>query len=108
MYNKQEIMARANTLKAKRNIEQGEALHRSWNASKLAPTNAQRIAEAKAAAGIPEDVEIRTWKGWKDAGYEVIHGSKSVLKVVLEYATKGDGATYTASFFTKDQVQAIA
>lgn len=103
MYNKSNIMATANSLTAKRGISQSEALHRSWNASKMSPINAQRIAEAKAAAGITE--EVMTWKGWRDAGYQVIHGSKKLFSVVLEYATKGDGATYTASFFGRSQVE---
>lgn len=106
MYNKSEIMSRANTLTTKRGIEQGEALHRSWNAAKLSPINAQRIEEAKAAAGITE--EVMTWKGWKDAGFMVNHGAKALFQTILEYATKGDGETYKASFFGRSQVTEIA
>lgn len=83
----------------------GEALHRAWQSAKAKPVNAQRIENAKAAAGITE--ETNTWAGWKANGYEVIHGSKALFQVVLIHASKGDGATYKASMFGASQVQPI-
>ena len=44
---------------------------------------------------------------WKAAGYEVIHGSKALFRAVLIWASHGDGARYTASFFGASQVQPI-
>ena len=81
-----------------------EALHRAWLSAKAEPINAARIEAAKAAAGVTEDVN--TWAGWKALGYEVTHGSKALFKAVLIYGSKGDGATYTGSFFGASQVQA--
>ena len=60
---------------------------------------------ARAAAGISE--ECNTWAGWKSLGYEVVHGSKALFQAVLIYGSKGDGATYTASFFSRSQVAAL-
>lgn len=83
-----------------------EALHRAWNKAKAKPVNAQRVADATAAAGITEPVN--TWAGWKAAGYEVIHGMKALFQVELIHASKGDGAMYKASFFSAAQVQPVA
>lgn len=69
------------------------------------PQNAAAIAAAKASAGIAED--CKTWADWKAAGYEVIHGSKALFRAVLIWASHGDGARYTASFFGASQVQPI-
>ena len=82
-----------------------EALHRAWLSAKAEPINAQRIAEAAQAAGITE--AVNTWAGWKALGYQVIHGSKAMFKAVLIYGSRGDGATYTGSFFTAAQVEPI-
>ena len=87
-------------------ISFSECLHRAWQAEKAQPINAQRIEEAKAAAGITED--CNTWSAWRDLGYEVIHGSKALFQTVLIYATRGDGEVYKASFFSASQVQPIA
>ena len=73
---------------------------------RLPPINEQRIAEAKAAAGIVEDTD--TWAGWKAAGFEVIHGSKALFVANLVYASRGDGAVYKARFFGRSQVQPAA
>lgn len=105
-YNKTEIMARAWQNFRKYEITFGEALHRSWISAKAEPINAQRIEDAKAAAGITEDVA--TWYGWKQAGFEVIHGSKALFGADLIYGAKGDGAIYKARFFGFSQVQAVA
>ena len=105
-YNLSKIMTRAWELFRKHEISFSEALHRAWNAAKAEPINAQRIADAKAAAGICED--CNTWSAWRKAGFEVIHGSKALFGVALIYASKGDGAIYNARFFGASQVQAIA
>ena len=105
-YNLHDIMTRAWAIFRKLEVSFSEALHRAWNAEKAKPVNAQRIEEAKTAAGITE--EARTWSGWKDAGYEVIHGSKALFGCDLIHASKGDGVTYKARFFGASQVQAIA
>lgn len=87
-------------------ISFSEALHRAWLSAKAEPVNARRIEDAKAAAGVLE--EVRTWSGWKEAGYEVVHGSKALFGADLIYGSKGDGAIYKARFFGASQVQAIA
>ena len=83
----------------------GEALHRAWLTAKAADENACRIETAKAAAGISE--EVKTWSGWREAGYEVIHGSKCLFGCDLIHGSKGDGAIYKARFFGASQVQAM-
>ena len=82
-----------------------EALHRSWISAKAEPINAQRVEEAKAAAGITE--EARTWSGWRDLGREVIHGSKALFGAALIWGSKGDGAVYNARFFGFSQTVEI-
>ena len=105
-YNLSHIMHKAWSLYHKgEGLSFAECLHRAWNSEKAQPVNAQRIAEAQAAAGIDE--ECNTWAGWKKAGFEVIHGSKALFKAVLVHGSKGDNATYTASFFSASQVQPI-
>ena len=64
------------------------------------------IAKAKAEAGITE--ETSTWSGWKEAGFEVLHGSKALFAVDLIHGSKGDGANYRASFFGASQVRPLA
>ena len=83
-----------------------EALHRAWLSAKAEPINAQRIEAARAAAGVLEPVN--TWAGWRSLGFEVIHGSKALFKAVLIHGSKGDGATYTGSFFAASQVRPIS
>ena len=104
-YNLSQIMHKAWELFRKLEITFSEALHRAWMTAKAAPVNEQRIAAAKAEAGITEDVN--TWAGWKAAGYEVAHGSKALFGADLIYGSKGDGAIYKARFFGASQVQAI-
>ena len=55
----------------------GECLHRAWLSAKAEEVNAKRIETAKVAAGVVE--ETNTWSGWKELGYEVIHGSKALF-----------------------------
>lgn len=101
-----EIMTKAWELFRKYRITFSEALHRAWNVVKSEAENVRRIAEAKALAGISE--VCNTWYGWRQQGYEVRHGEKSVFGVNLIYASKGDGEIYKARFFSKSQVQALA
>lgn len=98
MFNLKEIMLRAWRLyRDNDDITFSEALHRSWLSAKAEPINAERITEAKAAAGITE--ETNTWAGWKKLGREVIHGSKALFGAALIWGSKGDGAIYNARFF---------
>ena len=88
-----------------KNISFAEALHRAWLSAKAEEVNNSRVESAKKAANVTEP--INTWAGWKKAGYEVIHGSKALFGVPLIWASRGDGATYRASFFGASQVQPI-
>lgn len=105
-YNLRKIMLKAWELFRKLEISFAEALHRAWISAKAEPVNAERIRAAKELAGILE--EVKTWSGWKEAGFEVIHGSKALFGCELIYGSKGDGATYKARFFGASQVQAVA
>lgn len=104
-YDLSQIMHKAWKLFRKHTGTFAECLHRAWNSAKAAPVNAQRIAEAQQKAGITEQVE--TWAGWKDAGFEVLHGAKALFQVVLIHSSKGDGKSYTASFFGRSQVKPL-
>lgn len=101
-YNLSKIMTKAWKLFRKLGIGFGECLHRAWESAKAEPVNADRIAQAKAAAGVTE--ETNTWSGWQKLGYEVAHGSKALFGVDLIHASKGDGRTYKARFFGQSQV----
>ncbi len=104
-YNLSAIMKNAWSIFGKEEgITFGEALHRAWLSAKAEPVNAKRIEDAKASAGILE--EVRTWYGWKQAGFTVRHGSKNLFQVELIWGSKGDGKTYKASFFGASQVEA--
>ena len=105
-YNLSQIMTRAWKLFRKLAIRFSEALHRAWLSAKAEPVNARRIEAAKQAAGIAE--AVNTWAGWKALGYEVIHGSRALFGVELIYGSRGDGASYKASFFGESQVQEAA
>lgn len=105
MYNLQGIMFRAWANARKTGVDFAEALHRSWISAKAEPINAARISAAKAAAGILED--CKTWTGWRDAGFEVRHGSKALFGCALIYGSKGDGAVYNARFFGRSQVDEL-
>ena len=100
-YNLHDIMTRAWAIFRKAAVSFAEALHRAWLSAKAEPINAARIEAARLAAGISETVN--TWSGWKAIGREVIHGSKCLFQAVLIYGSKGDGATYTGSFFGESQ-----
>ena len=105
-YNLHEIMCKAWKLFRKGIGTFAECLHRAWNSAKAEPINAQRIEEARQSAGVTE--QVNTWAGWKAAGYEVVHGSKSLFQAILIHASKGDTATYRASFFGRSQVQPMS
>lgn len=105
-YNLSRIMLRAwKIYRTNDNLSFSECLHRAWNSEKAMDENQSRIEEAKAAAGVTE--EVRTWSDWKKAGYEVVHGMKALFGCSLIWASKGDGATYKARFFGASQVQPI-
>ena len=89
-YNLSRIMTKAWELFRKLEISFSEALPRAWLSAKAEPINAQRVEDAKAAAGITEDTN--TWAGWKALGFEVIHGSKALFGADLIHGSKGDGA----------------
>ena len=105
MYNLKNIMLTAWNLYRKNNITFAEALHRAWMIAKSKPENERRIEDAKKRAGITED--IKTWFGWKLAGYMVKHESKNLFQVELLNPAKGDGATFLTSFFGFSQVEPI-
>lgn len=104
-YNLSEIMKRAWGLFRKIGASFAECLHRSWITAKAEEVNAQRIEDARQAAGVTE--EVRTWSGWKDLGLEVMHGCKALFGVDLIWGSRGDGAVYKARFFGRSQVQAV-
>lgn len=104
-YDLSKLMKQAWTLYRKLQLSFSECLHRAWISAKARPINENRIAKAKAAAGIIE--ETATWSDWKKNGYEVRHGSKALFNVSLIWGSKGDGKTYTASFFGASQVEPI-
>ena len=105
-YDLRKIMTRAwkNFQKLKK-VSFAECLHRSWISAKAEEVNAKRIENAKAAAGVEE--ETNTWSGWKQLGYEVMHGAKAQFCAVLIWGSRGDGATYKANFFGRSQVQEL-
>ena len=106
-YDLARIMRRAwRIFRKEKGLSFGEALHRSWLSAKAEPVNADRVQAAKEQAGITE--ECKTWSGWKEAGFEVRHGSRALFGVSLIWGSRGDGAEYAARFFGQSQVQAIA
>ena len=106
-YDLRAIMLRAWKLFRKiGNLSFSECLHRSWLSAKAEEINAKRVEDAKAAAGIIE--ESNTWAGWKQLGYEVIHGSKALFGADLIWGSRGDGRIYKARFFGRSQVQEAA
>ena len=105
-YNLSKIMLKAwKVYRKTKNTSFAEALHRAWLSAKAEEINAERIKRSKEAADVTEDTN--TWVGWKKLGYEVIHGSKALFGCSLIWGSKGDGASYNASFFGRSQVQAV-
>ena len=105
-YNLRAIMLRAWKNYRKMQLSFAECLHRAWLSAKAEEVNTKRIEKAKAVAGINEDTN--TWSGWKQLGYEVIHGSRALFGAELIWGSKGHGAVYKARFFGRSQVQEIA
>ena len=104
-YNLSKIMLKAwKVYRSGKQISFGEALHRAWLSAKAEEINAKRIETAKQTAGITE--EINTFAKWKELGYKVVHGSKALFGCSLIWGSRGDGATYKASFFGRSQVEA--
>ena len=104
-YNTSEIMK-----KAWKNHRKGQdfstALRRAWLSAKSRPLNDKKVEATKLLLGIEE--ECHTYSEWKEAGYEVIHGSKALFGVDLIWQSKGEGKSYKAKFFGKSQVRRIA
>lgn len=105
-YNLSQIMKKAWELFRKLAITFSEALHRAWLSAKAVEINQKRIEDAKAAAEVEE--ETNTWSGWKELGYEVIHGSRALFGADLIWGSRGDGKVYKARFFGRSQVQPVA
>lgn len=106
-YNLSKIMLRAwKNYRENKELSFRECLHRAWITAKAEEINTKRIEEAKSAAGVEE--EANTWSGWKNLGYEVIHGSKALFGTDLIWGSRGDGAIYKARFFGRSQVQELA
>ena len=105
-YNLSKIMLKAwKVYRSGKQISFGEALHRAWLSAKAEEVNNTRIETAKKALNVTEPVN--TWARWKELGFEVIHGSKALFSTVLIWGSRGDGASYKASFFGESQVQTI-
>ena len=105
-YNLSKIMLKAwKVYRKTKNISFAEALHRAWLSAKAEEINAKRIEDAKHAAGITE--ETNTFAKWKELGYKVKHGASALFGCSLIWGSRGDGATYKASFFGKSQIEAI-
>ena len=105
-YNLSKLMTKAWKIYRKtKDISFAESLHRAWLSIKAEKVNNTRIESAKMAANVTEPVN--TWARWKELGFEVIHGSKALFDTVLIWGSRGDGATYRASFFGESQVQPI-
>lgn len=106
-YSLSKIMLRAwKNYRENKELSFGECLHRACLTAKAEQVNAKCIEDAKAAAGIDE--ETNTWSGWKQLGYELIHGSKALFGADLIWGSKGDGKIYKARFFGRSQVQELA
>lgn len=74
-------------------------------ALRMAWANAKAHNAAKTAAGIDE--ETHTWAGWKNLGYEVIHESKALYKVVISDPATKSGTRITC-YFGASQAQPIS
>lgn len=106
-YNLKSIMLRAwKNYRKNKDLIFSKCLHRAWITAKAEQINKERVENAKTAAGIKE--ATNTWSGWKELGYEVIHGSKALFGAELIWGSRGDGAIYKARFFGRSQVQEIA
>lgn len=107
-YNLSKLMSKAWKIyrqNKEKSISFSEALHRAWLSVKAEKVNNGRVETAKKAANITEPVNI--WARWKELGYEVIHGSRALFNCCLIWGSRGDDATYKASFFGRSQVQPV-
>lgn len=73
-------------------------------ALRMAWANAKTTKTAKEASGITE--ETHTWAGWKALGFEVIHESKALYKVVIGDPSTKSGTRVTC-YFGASQVHPI-
>ena len=73
-------------------------------ALRMAWANAKAHNAAKAAAGITE--ETHTWAGWRNLGYEVVHGATALYKVIRSDPATKSGTRVTC-YFGASQVQPI-
>lgn len=96
-FNISSIMSAAWRIFRKAEITFADALRMAW-------ANARAYNAAKAEAGTEE--VTHTWSGWKNLGYEVIHESKAVFKVVLSDPTTKNG-TRVYAYFGESQVQPL-
>ena len=96
-YNLSNIMNAAWRIFRKGVLSFAEALRMAW-------ANAKAHNAAKETAGITE--ETHTWAGWRDLGYEVIHESKALYKVILSDPATKNGTRVTC-YFGVSQVQPI-
>lgn len=96
-YNLSEIMEKAWAIFRKGTQSFAVALRMAW-------ANAKAHNTAKEAAGIIE--ETHTWAGWRDRGYEVIHESKALYRVILSDPSTKSGTRITC-YFGVSQVQPI-
>lgn len=76
----------------------GQALRMAW-------ADAKAHNAAKAASGVTE--EAHTWSGWKNKGFEVIHESKALYKVIIHDPATKSGKR-TTCYFGASQVQPIS
>ena len=74
-------------------------------ALRMAWANAKAHNTAKAEARITE--ETHTWAGWRNLGFEVIHGSAALYKATLRDPATKKGTRVT-SYFGVSQVQPIS
>ena len=96
-YNRSQIMAAAWKIFRKGAQSFATALRIAW-------ANAKAANEAKVAARISE--ETHTWAGWKQLGYEVIHESKALYRVILADPGTKKGTRVTC-YFGASQVQPV-
>ena len=92
-------------------VRDADALQRASTLDTLVFDKTGTLTEGKpqvvavTTAGIAE--EVNTWAGWKQKGFDVLHGTKALFNCSLIWGSKGDGATYKASFFGASQVHTV-
>ena len=101
-YDKSRIMKSAWKIAKDNGLGMSEALWRAWLCADL---NGLFVDQAKADAGITE--EVHSWAGWKALGYTVRHGSRCLMQARLWINGHVDGASRIVSFFGRSQVEKI-